>query len=76
MINLQLLILITDTGNVRDNLHWKLKTKNWIVSGQNLVPEPADEAEEEDEGGADTTRSNTDRGEHITIVSWPQRLQW
>ena len=38
------------------------------LAGENLVPEPADEAEEENERGFDPPRPNADGREHLPLV--------
>ena len=44
-------------------------------SGENLVPEPADEAEEADERGFDPAGPDPDRGEHLPVVAEQHGLQ-
>ena len=45
------------------------------VPGQNLVPEPADEAEEADEGGFDPPGPDPDGGEHLAPLPEQHGLQ-
>ena len=44
-------------------------------SGENLVPEPTDEAEEANERGADPTRPDVDRREHVAVVAEQHGLE-
>ena len=44
-------------------------------SGENLVPEPADEAEEADERGFDPAGPDPDRGEHLPVVTEQHGLE-
>ena len=46
-----------------------------IVSGQNLVSKPENEAEEENEGGLDPAGPYADRGEHVASVTKQHGLQ-
>ena len=45
------------------------------IPGQNLVPEPADEAEEADEGGFDPPGPDPDGGEHLAPLPEQHGLQ-
>ena len=64
---------------------WRIALSRKSLSGENLVPEPTDEAEEANERGADPTGPDVDRREHVAVVAeqhglervwWPRAQVW